>query len=385
MNSNFKILYPIIDGQVTGGNIICLYLIEEAINRGWTVIVNSPNDGPFCDILRAKGVSIYNLDTSHSYYWNVAVEMANLIKKQDISLIHSHTPFAGSILTCIAGKIAGVPVINHAHVCNYINNNFVIRLYQKLMSWCISKTCCDAIISVSNQVKKEAILEGCDRKKIHVVYNGTPLKSLNNIQSVSVQESIRKQLDIPNNVPVVVHVGRLCETKGQHLLIKAASHLRQHGLEIIYLIVGEDLVQNGKYFQYLKELTKEFKVSDLVWFLGQRSDIFQLLVTADLLVLPSSAEGLPLVILEAMAAGKPVVATNVGGVAEIVEHQKTGLLISVGDVSGLAEAILWMVQNPESARKMGDKGLEIVQENFSVEKMQREIFNVYNRILDLKT
>lgn len=377
MSNNYKILYPIIDGQVTGGNIVCLYLIEEALNRGWEVIVNSPTDGPFCDIIRAKGVRIYHLDTSRSFYWNIAVKMAKLIKSQKISLIHSHTPFAGSILTCIAGKMAGIPVINHAHVRDSLSHNPVVRTYQRLMNWWISRTCCDAIISVSEEVKKEAIAELCDNNKFHVVYNGTPLNTLENIQV----DSVRKELNIPDKVSVVVHVGRLCETKGQHLLIHAASHLCKQGSEIIYLIIGEDLAQNGTYRQYLKDMTKEFKVDDCVWFLGQRSDIPQLLAVADLLVLPSSAEGFPLVILEAMAAGKPVVATNVGGVSEIVRHQETGLLIPAEDISSLAEAIFEMVQNPESAREMGRKGLKVVTENFSVEKMRNEIFDIYDRIL----
>ncbi|NJR15062.1 MAG: glycosyltransferase [Calothrix sp. CSU_2_0] len=155
MSNNYKILYPIIDGQVTGGNIVCLYLIEEALNRGWEVIVNSPTDGPFCDIIRAKGVRIYHLDTSRSFYWNIAVKMAELIKSQKISLIHSHTPFAGSIITCIAGKMAGIPVINHAHVRDSLSNNSFVRTYQRLMNWWTSRTCCNVIISVSEEVKKK--------------------------------------------------------------------------------------------------------------------------------------------------------------------------------------------------------------------------------------
>lgn len=384
MNSSLKILYPIIDGQVTGGNIVCLYLIEKILNLGGEVIVNSPSDGPFCDILRAKGVNIYYFNTSRSYHWNVALKISKIIKRQNISLIHSHTPFAGSMLTCIAGKIAGIPVINHAHVSDSLSHNLIIRNYQKLMNWWMSRNYCNVIISVSEMVKKEAIAQGSDSSKFQVIYNGTPLNALESFNIKGVREDIRRQLNIYKDIPIAIHVGRLCETKGQHLLIKAASHLRQSGIEIIYLIVGEDLVEDGEYRQYLKALATELEVDDLVLFLGQRSDIPQLLATADFLVLPSTAEGLPLVILEAMAAGRPVIATKIGGVPEIVEHQKTGLLVPIENITDLAEAILWMVQHPESAHKMGLEGLEVVRKDFSVEKMQQEILSIYDRLLAQK-
>ncbi|MGB3649803.1 MAG: glycosyltransferase family 4 protein [Rivularia sp. (in: cyanobacteria)] len=374
MSANPKILYPIIDGQVTGGNIVCLHLIEAALNQGWDVLVNSPSDGKFCDILREKKVKIYHLDTTRSFNWLSAVKMAQLIKKEEISLVHAHAPFAGSIISSLAGKLAGVSVIIHAHLQDALSSNSFIRSYQNMMNSWTSRKCCDAIIAVSHQVKDALITEGFDSGKFHVVHNGTP------VNNQKINSNIRSELNIPEDIPVVIHIGRLCKSKGQHLLLKAAANLHQSGQEAVYLIVGKDLEQDGAYLNYLKDMAQELGINKSVHFLGHRADIPQLLALSDLLVLPSNAEGLPLVILEAMAAGLPVVATPVGGIPEVVIHQQTGFLVPVEDVQALGDAIIKLLQNPYLRNEMGNKALEMVNKDFSVEKMCEEVFDIYQKV-----
>ncbi|MEO0841440.1 MAG: glycosyltransferase family 4 protein [Cyanobacteria bacterium J06643_5] len=374
MSANPKILYPIIDGQVTGGNIVCLHLIKAALNQGWDVLVNSPSEGRFCDILREKGVKIYHLDTTRSFNWLSAFKMAQLIKKEGVSLVHAHAPFAGSIISSLAGKLAGVPVIIHAHLQDSLSSNSLIRSYQNLMNYWTSRKCCDAIIAVSHQLKDVLISEGLDSRKFHVVHNGTP------INNHKIDLNIRNELNIPEDIPVVIHIGRLCKSKAQHLLLQAAANLHQLGQEAVYLIVGKDLEQDGAYLKYLQDLAQELGIDKSVHFLGHRADIPQLLALSDLLVLPSYTEGLPLVILEAMAAGLPVVATPVGGIPEVVIHQETGFLVPVEDVQALGDAILKLLQNPLLKNDMGNKGLEIINESFSLEKMCEEVFDIYKKI-----
>ncbi|MGF1673952.1 MAG: glycosyltransferase family 4 protein [Rivularia sp. (in: cyanobacteria)] len=374
MSANPKILYPIIDGQVTGGNIVCLHLIEAALNQGWDVLVNSPSEGRFCDFLREKKVKVYHLDTTRSFNWLSAVKMAQLINKEQVSLVHAHAPFAGSIISALSGKLAGVPVIIHAHLQDSLSSNYFIRSYQNIMNYWTSRKCCNAIIAVSHQVKDALITEGFDSHKFHVVYNGTP------VNHQQINTNIRSQLNIPDDIPVVIHIGRLCKSKGQHILLKAAANLQQLRQEAVYLIVGKDLEQNGTYLTYLKDMACELGINNSVRFLGHRADIPQLLASSDLLVLPSYTEGLPLVILEAMAAGLPVVATPVGGIPEVVIHQETGLLVPIEDVPALADAMLKLLQNPHVRNEMGNKGLEMVNKDFSVEKMCREVFDIYDKI-----
>lgn len=379
MSANPKILYPIIDGQVTGGNIVCLHLIEAALDRGWDVIVNSPSEGRFCDILREKGVKVYHFDTNRSFNWLSAVEITRLIKKERVSLVHAHAPFAGSIISSLAGKLAGVPVIIHAHLQDALSSNSLIKSYQNIMNYWTSRKCCNAMIAVSHQVKDALITEGFDSHKFHVVHNGTP------INDRKIDLNICKELDIPEDIPVVIHVGRLCKSKGQHLLLQAAANIHQSGQEALYLIVGKDLAQDGAYLEYLKNFARKLKIDRSVHFLGHRADIPQLLALSDLLVLPSDAEGLPLVILEAMAAGLPVVATPVGGIPEVVIDRETGLLIPVEDAPALGDAILELLQNPQLKKEMGHKGLEMVRKDFSVEKMCKAVFDLYEGVLEKRS
>ncbi len=374
MSANPKILYPIIDGQVTGGNIVCLHLIEAALNQGWDVLVNSPSEGRFCDILREKGVTVYHLDTTRSFNWLSAIKMAQLIKKEEVSLVHAHAPFAGSIISALAGKLAGVPVIIHAHLQDALSSNSLIRSYQNMMNYWTSRKCCNAMIAVSYQVKDALITEGFDSRKFYVVHNGTL------VNNREIDSNIRNELNIPEDIPVVIHIGRLCKSKGQHLLLQAAANLQQLGQEAVYLIVGKDLEQDGAYLKYLKDLAQELGINKSVHFLGHRSDIPQLLALSDLLVLPSYTEGLPLVILEAMAAGLPVIATPVGGIPEVVIHQETGLLVPVGDVQALVNAMLKLLQNPDLRNEIGNKGSEMVRKDFSVEKMCDEVFDIYEKV-----
>ena len=374
MSANPKILYPIIDGQVTGGNIVCLHLIEAALNQGCDVLVNSPSEGRFCDILREKKVKVYHLDTTRSFNWLSAVKMAQLIKKEQVSLVHAHAPFAGSIISSLAGRLAGIPVIIHAHLQDALSSNSLIRSYQNVMNYWTSRKCCDAIIAVSHQVKDALITEGFDSHKFHVVHNGTP------INTQEIDSNIPSELNIPEDIPVVIHIGRLCKSKGQHLLLQAAANLHQLRQEAVCLIVGKDLEEDGAYLKYLKDLAQELGIHKSVYFLGHRADIPQLLASSDLLVLPSNAEGLPLVILEAMAAGLPVVATPVGGIPEVVIHQETGLLVPVEDVQALGDAILKLLQNPNLQYEIGNNGLNMVRKDFSVEKMCREVFDIYQKV-----
>lgn len=374
MNANPKILYPIIDGQVTGGNIVCLHLIEAALNQGWDVLVNSPSQGRFCDIIREKGVQVYHLDTTRSFNWLSAAKMAQLIKKEGVSLVHPHAPFAGSIISSLAGKLAGIPVIIHAHLQDALSSNSFIRSYQNIMNYWITRKCCDGIIAVSHQVKDALISEGFDSRKFHVVHNGTP------INNQEIDSSIRSELNIPEDIPVVIHIGRLCKSKGQHLLLQAAANLDKLGQEAVYLIVGKDLEQDGAYLQYLKKMACELGINKSVHFLGHRDHIPKLLALSDLLVLPSYTEGLPLVILEAMAAGLPVITTPVGGIPEVVIHQETGFLVPVEDIQALGNAILKLLQNPHIKNEMGNKGLEMVNKDFSIEKMCGEVFDIYDKV-----
>lgn len=372
-----RILYPIIDGEVTGGNIICLRLIEEAQKRGWDVFVNSPARGDFIEMIRGKCAGIHYVDTTKSFRFDKSVELAQIMKRERIDLVHCHTPLPDTNLSRLAAALSGIPVVTHAHIGQSLSSNAIVRRYQLMLDWCTSRLFCDRIIAVSAAVKKEFMEQGSPGSKIEVVHNGINLDDNRPERSSS---EARGELKLANGQKVIGEVARLCEIKGQHILLKAARLVIKQFPEAVFMIVGEDLQEKGKYRRELQALAEELGVKGNVIFTGYRSDVPDLMNAFDLYVLPSFAEGLPVTILEAMAAAKPVITTPVGGNTEIVIYGKTGLVVPAGDHDQLAEAILHFLRNPQEARQMGRNGYERVKAHFSLDQMVEKTFRIYDQV-----
>lgn len=376
---NLKILYPVINGEITGGNMICLRIMEEALKRRYQVIVNSPTEGKFTKILRARGLKVYNIDTQRSFRLDSAIKLALIIKKEGINLVHTHTPLGGMILSCLSGKITGVPVINHIHMPHFMNLNPIVRGYQFLLNWITNRLFCAKIIAVSEYVKRAIIRQGAPTRKVAVVYNGINLDDSKYIHSPI---KIREEFGLKQNQRIVGTVGRLGEDKGQHILIKAARKVVKDNPDTIFMLIGEDLTRDREYGKMLREIASNSGVKEQIIFTGYRSDIMDLINVFDIFVLSSTFwEGLPVVILEAMAAKKPVIATSVGGNPEIVIDGQTGTLVPPEDIDKLAEAIIYHLENPEISRKMGERGYERVKQYFSLSQMLDKIMDIYKEVL----
>ena len=370
-----KIFYPVIDGEITGGNIIALRIIDEALRKGYGVVVNSPTEGKFTRLLEEKGIKVYHIDTRKTLRLDSALRLARVIKKEGIGLIHSHSPLGGTVLSRLGGFIAGVPVINHAHVRESFNKNVFIGAYQFIINWFTSRFLCFKIIAVSQAIKKEIICQGVAPGKIDVIYNGISLSSCGHDSNSSIR--IRDEFGIRQNQKIIAQVGRLCEAKGQQVLIKAAKIIAKE-YDCIFLIVGEDLERAGEYKNSLRELARGFGLERRVIFTGYRSDIRELMNVFDIFTLPSFIEGLPVVILEAMAAKKPVITTPVGGNTEIVIDGQTGTIVPQGSPDKLAEALRYHLKNQEISKKMGEAGYEMVKAHFPLSVMLDKIMAVYS-------
>jgi len=176
---------------------------------------------------------------------------------------------------------------------------------------------------------------------------------------------------------VWIHVGRFAPQKNHRLLVEAFAQALARLPSMELWLVGE-----GSLRPQVEEQVQKAGLVEHVRFLGLRRDIPELLSQADALLLPSDWEGVPLVVLEAMAAGKPVVATKVGGVPELVEHGVTGFLVPPGDPGALAEAILQVASSGELRRQMGEAGWERVRERFDIRQTARAYGELYLGLLE---
>jgi len=373
-----KILYPVIDGEITGGNIIALRIIEEALRRGCGVVVNSPTEGKFTRLLKEKGLTVYYIDTRKTFRLESVFRLAGIIKKEGIGLIHSHTPLAGTVLSRLSGWVSGIPVLNHTHNPEFINRNPLIGSFQSLLIWVTSRLLCARIIAVSEFVKTEIIKQGSSVDKIAVIYNGIALDSA---ASENIRVKIRAEFGLRENQPIIAEVGRLCNDKGQHILIRAAPHVIKKFPEAVFMIVGEDLWKNGEYAKELEKLSAGLGLREKIIFTGYRPDIMDLMAAFDLFVLPSVfTEGLPVVILEAMLARKAVIAASVGGSPEIVIEGKTGTLVPSENPEKLAEAIIYHLGNPGISGRLAENGHEFVKQRFGLPRMLDETFQIYGEL-----
>jgi glycosyltransferase involved in cell wall biosynthesis len=171
-------------------------------------------------------------------------------------------------------------------------------------------------------------------------------------------------------------VARLAEVKGQRTLIRALVHVPQARV----VLVGEDLERGGAYRDELADEAEQLGVADRVVFAGYREDATELMSRAAIVALPSTTEGLPIVLLEAMARARPVVATPVGGVPELVADGETGLIVPPDDPKALADALLRLLGDRGFAQRLGDAGRERVRSAFSADAQESRILELYEEV-----
>lgn len=367
------ILYTLIDGEVTGGNLVCLELVAEAVARGYEVEINCPGGGPCAKRARETGAEVREVETRRLTAAAVR-ELAAVMRGVDMA--HSHCATHGTLVSRLAACATGTPLVSHAHGRDARSPDSLKRNLVRIARWGTSRACCDAIVAVSDQVKREIAADGAKASKIRVIYNGVSEPDAGPPVS-----ALGEELGLSANSVVVLHVGRLSRTKGQHVLLRAAAPLQAEHPETRILLVGEELERDGRYRDHLEELVTDLELEDTVDFLGYRDDVRALMALADILVLPSTAEGLPLVILEAMMEATPVVATRAGGVPEAVVHGETGLLLEDADPSETAAALCTLLENKPLRERMGRAGRRRARDQFNRDQMVEKVFELYEEVL----
>jgi glycosyltransferase involved in cell wall biosynthesis len=193
--------------------------------------------------------------------------------------------------------------------------------------------------------------------------------------------AIYENMNKRSNGPCIVQIANMRPQKGYSHIADIGVHLNRFLKEFKWLCVGS--LVDATYFSQVKHRLSERNLQDHVTFLGSRSDVHLLLACATVGVLTSDDEGMPLALLEYMAAGLPVVVTDVGECRRVVESAGCGFVISCGKHAEFAEAITWLCQNPEQAAIMGQRGRKAVREHYSVEKIFSKVQDFYCGILGI--
>ena len=320
--------------------------------------------------LSEKGIEVKILGISSYRNPLNTLKLTRLLKAARPDIVHAHGYFA-SVIGRLAARKAGIPVIlAHVHSTYWEYRKRHIMIERKLSRFTHKIICCSK--AVENFVKN---IEKITGNKTIVIYNGVDEERFSPLKSTAFN---RAEFGIDEKAPVAGTVSSLTPHKGHEYLIQAASLVLGTLPSAKFLIVGD-----GPLRQKLEDQAKNLNIHPAVIFTGTRKDIPEMLSLMDVFVLPShTREGLGIAIIEAMAAERPVVATDIGGIPEVVNDGETGLLVPPGVPEALSKAIIELLRNPKKAKEMGEKGRNQVKEKFTTKKMLSEIEHVYQSLIN---
>jgi len=309
--------------------------------------------------------------------------MLGPLLKTDADLVHAHSyGYLHVNLAAFARKMTGRPLIftTHFHpdwsMWGGDRRRTLRRVYDKLLGRSTLNAADRIIVHTRNEHELMTDL-GVDKDKVRVIPAGVDISSYTPIPDGG---PFKEAFGIDG--PFILYAGRLATNKGLNHLVKAFAQISdEKGLQDLKLVlVGEDHGVRSR----LENISKKLGVTDRVVFTGHVKDdaLFRsAFAGCELLALPSDYEAFGLVLVEAMACGKPCVATNVGGVPEVVDHGRTGLLVKYGDVKALSKALLKVLSDEHRAKAMGRAGRERVEQRFTWEKVTERIEGLYKEVL----
>ncbi len=304
----------------------------------------------------AEGFDVVPVKMRSDFDPFVIWKVAQIIRQRDIHVLSTNMDkelrFGG-----VAAKLAGVKAVVPSREVDYpLKNKWRYRFTYNVLA--------DKIIA-NSQSTKNTLLKNApwlDPQRIEVVYKGIDPKPYLTFPEEG--QKIREEFGIPRDVPLIGFVGQIIERKGIPDILESIPIVLQQNPETRFLFAGE-----GELTTFLIQTIRDYGVEDRVLYTGFRKDIPAIMKAIDLLLLPSTVEGFGYVLVEAMAAAKPVVATHVSSIPEIVEDGKTGILIDVHQPRQLAQAILSLLNDSARSKKLGENGRKRVLERFTLKTM----------------
>ena len=316
------------------------------------------------------GLRAEQLNDRGKFSLKTVSSITDKLKEEHFSLIHTHG-YKANLIGGMAAKLAGIKCIATVHL--HTQANLRLKLYRLIDLFALRFF--SKIIAVCENLRQEMISAGLSENKIVTIHNAVDLKDFSPNTFCNVQQ-IEDQLGIEANQPIVSIIGRLSPQKGHRYFLEAAARVLKALPESRFLIIGD-----GPLKRHLEEFATSLGIGGAVSFLGYREDIVDLMRLSDVIVISSIREGLPYVLLEALALAKPVVATRVGGVPEVVKDKVTGFLVPPQDAKALAEAVIHLLSDRKEAKRVGEEGRELIYRKFSVQTMARRIAEVYREVL----
>ena len=383
-----KVLNVVLSNYIGGPQIRVLSVAKELRKYGIETIMLSPKgEGDFAQKARNENFKAYQIalyGPRRSVLLNIrsfftfpltVFAIAKIINRENIDIVHVNGLL--SFHAPMAALLTRKKVVWH----------LISSLYPKILVLSLVpliRIMADQIVVVAKTLGEYYM--GSQKKMIEnntmIIYECVDVGNFDPlVVSKNDIDELKKEFNMSNHEKIVGCVGNINSVKGYEYFIESASLIKKKLDNVKFLIVGDiSNPHKNYYYQKLKSLVGSLEMEHDVIFAGKRYDIPQLLSIFDVFVLPSIAEGTPLVILEAMAMEKPVVATDVGAVSEQVSDDETGIIVPPENPKTMAEAVIYLLENPEERIEIGKRGRKQVKEMFSLERCVEEHKKLYKNI-----
>ncbi len=297
------------------------------------------------------------------------IRIGKFISKNQVRIIHTHGYKSDIYLMLLLRK--KFKTIASVHGWSKKSANLIGRTYELLDSFALNRM--DTVVAVSEGVKDDLAKRGLTRAKINLVYNGITIDAE---KSRSSRSEVRRQHGVSDTDFVIGTLGRLAPIKGHRYLIQALPSILNKVKNCRLVIAGEGPLRNE-----LETLINQQNLSDHVKLIGYIKNIDPFMEMIDLFILPSLSEGLPISLLEGMAYGKPVVASHVGGIPEVIGHRSEGLLVPPADPEAISKAVIELIENRVLIDRISSAGRKLVRTKFSSANMVAAYLSLYSDLI----
>lgn len=344
------------------------------------IVVSEPKEEKtgLVEELKQRGIQHYALSGIDAFSvkktLNAARAMGKIVDYYNVNVVHAQgiRQLVAAFLACKVfahRKKVGIVASIHTTLHGGPHENVALLIESFFLN-----ICADLAMPVAKSVAEDLVNFGAIRNKVVTIYNGIDLNLLDKVMCNDEYSSVLLDEINDSSVIVVGYFARLDRVKGHRYLIKAISEVSKTFPNIKLILTGE-----GPLRDELVNLSRALNLEEKVLFTGKISheSLYKLLKRVDIYAFPSLAELFPYAILEAMAGGKPIVATNVGGVVEVIKNEETGLLVPPGDSTELAKGIKSLINNPIEAKEMGIRCRKLIEGKFTLHKIAHDLTRCY--------
>jgi glycosyltransferase involved in cell wall biosynthesis len=361
-----RILHIISSGGMYGAEAVILNLSRTLNEQGHTSLLgifsNSSNPNlQLHERALQEGIESHLISCRGQVDRTGLASIRALAASTRADLIHAHG-YKADVYVYLAMRGSTMPLVSTCHT--WYDDNRLVWFYGVIDRRVLRRY--QAIVAVSDDVRQRLVDSGVPANRIHFIRNGIDLRPFTNARA-----SLR-HLALPGSL-LIGWVGRLTYDKGPDIFLRAIAQVRPEFPTARYILVGE-----GPYRPEVERLLTDLALGDVVHLLGQRSDMPAVYASCDFMVSSSRQEGLPMAILEGMAAGLPWIATSVGAVPMVIHHSQNGILIAPENVGVLAKSLISMMQNPAERALMGAAARSLTESEFSAERMATDYLRVYS-------